>query len=260
MRVLTISYHPTTGEVLMYSASYEGINAKEMGDSFTTTLYGIDAYGRTYYNTIESTTMKDYLLKKFDDENATPSQKTMVIDMLAYGAAAQVYFDYNTDELVTADLTQEQLAYATQEIPEAVNIYACTGSGANVTADITVNSKVELMLNCIVPGLAAPEDVKCIIADADGTVIKELSTINLNGIMYYANYDEVGAKQMREVITATFVDGNGNSISKTVKWNVESYVAQTRANAEATAEQIAMVNAMLTYGDAIATYMKVTNQ
>ena len=46
-----------------------------------------------------------------------------------------------------------------------------------------------------------------------------------------------------------------NVISKTVNWSVESYVAQTRAKTTATANEIAVVNAMLTYGDSVAAYM-----
>jgi len=39
-----------------------------------------------------------------------------------------------------------------------------------------------------------------------------------------------------------------------VTWSVESYVAKTRATST-DAGQIDLVNAMLTYGDAVAAYM-----
>ena len=78
--------------------------------------------------------------------------------------------------------------------------------------------------------------------------------------MYSAIYDNVGAKQMRELITATFVNGNGDTISKTIHWSVESYVAQVRANTSSTETEIAMVNAMLTYGDSVAAYTKLLSK
>ena len=111
-------------------------------------------------------------------------------------------------------------------------------------------------MSCVAAGQADPSAVKCVITDADGKVLKELATTCLGNIMYSATYDNVGAKQMRQVITATFVNGNGEAISKSVSWSVESYVAQTRAKAGATATEIAMVNAMLTYGDSVAVYME----
>ncbi len=244
--------HPITGAPLMFNAAYNGINAKEMGDSFATTLYAIDANGKLYKGETVVRSIKDYLLGKLEDANSIPELKTMAVDMLKYGAAAQVNFSYDVENLVTNVLREDQLALATQEIPEASDDASVTGEGANVNTNITVNSKVELSLSCIVAGQT---EVKCIITDADGKVLAERATTNIGGIMYSAVYDNVGASQMREVITATFVNGNGDAISKTVHWSVESYVAQTRARATATEVEIAMVDAMLTYGDAVAAYM-----
>ncbi len=74
--------------------------------------------------------------------------------------------------------------------------------------------------------------------------------------MYSATYDNVGAKEMRKLITATFYDEAGEAISKTVTWSVESYVAQVRASVNPDEIDIAVVNAMLVYGDAVAAYME----
>ena len=247
---------PPVGNALMYNAAYTGINAKEMGDEFATTLYAIDANGKVYKGETVVSSIKDYLLGKLEDANSIPEMKTMAVDMLAYGAAAQVNFNYDVENLVTHVLTEEQLALATQEIPEAVDYASVTGSGANVNTNITVNSKVELSLSCISAGQANPAGVKCVITDSEGKVLAELATSNMAGVMYSAVYDNVGAKEMREVITATFYNAEGTAISKTVNWSVESYVAQTRARTDATETEIAMVNAMLVYGDSVAAYME----
>ena len=243
---------PATGEALLYNAAYTGINAKEMGDSFATTLYAIDVNGRIFKGETVVRSIKDFLMGKLTDTNSIPELKTMAVDMLKYGAAAQVNFNYNTENLVIADLTDDQLALATQNIPEAVDCVSVTGEGAHVSTYITVNSKVELNLSCIA---ADQTDVKCIIADKSGKVLAELAPTNKAEVLYSAVYDNVGAKEMREVITATFVNGNGDAISQSVNWSVESYVAQTRARTDATETEIAMVNAMLTYGDSVAAYM-----
>ncbi len=247
--------NPATGEALIYNAAYTGINAKEMGDSFSTTLYAIDASGKVYRGETVVSSIKDFLLGKLNDEASIPEMKTMAVDMLKYGAAAQVNFDYDVENLVIADLSEEQLALATKETPEAVDYASVTGEGANVNTNITVNSKVELSLSCIAAGQADPAGVKCVITDQDGKVLAELATENIGGVMYKACYSNVGAKEMRKVITATFYNTEGTAISKTVNWSVESYVAQTRARADATETEIAMVNAMLTYGDSVAAYM-----
>ena len=252
---LTVKYHPETGEAMMYTVTYKGINAKEMGDSFTTTLYGVTADGTVYSSLVEATSMKDYLLSRFHAADASAELKTMVIDMLKYGAAAQGRLGYNTENLVTADLTEEELSYATQEIPEAVNHAASTGEGASVNTNITVGARVQLNLSCIYTTATAPETIKCVITDSEGKVLSEIATTNKNNIMFTAIYENVGAKEMRDVISATFYEGE-TAISKTISWSVESYVAQVRAKTNVTEDELNMVNTMLTYGDSVAAYMK----
>jgi len=246
--------HPTTGEALMYQVTYKGINAKEMGDNFSTTLYAIGEDGTIYYGATIVDSIKSFLVGKIDATASSAELKTMAVDMLKYGAAAQIRLDYNTENLVTADLTEAQLAYGTQEIPEAVDYATSVGNGADVNTNITVTSKVQLNLSCVYTKATDPSAVKCIITDEKGNILAELATTNKGGVMFSAVYEDVGAKEMRKVINAVFYEGN-TIISKIVSWSVESYVAQTRAKTTATADEINMVNAMLTYGDAVGVYM-----
>jgi len=247
--------NPSTGEALMYQVTYKGINAKEMGDNFSTTLYAVGEDGTIYYGTTVVNSIKSFLVGKIDAAASSAELKTMAANMLKYGAAAQVRLGYNAENLVTADLTEEQLAYATQEIPEAVNNATSTGSGAAVNTNITVTSRVQLNLSCIYTTATDPNAVKCVVTDSEGKVLAEIATTNKGGIMFSAIYENVGAKEMRDVINATFYEGD-TAISKTVSWSVESYVAQVRAKTNVTEDELNMVNAMLTYGDAVAAYME----
>ncbi len=247
--------HPVTGEALLYNASYNGINAKEMGDTFETTLYGIDANGKVWRGETVISSIKAFLMGKLEDARSSAELKTMAVDMLRYGEAAQHHFNYDTENLVTNALTEEQLAYATQETPEAVDYQQIGGAGTNVSANIMVGSKVELSLSTIARGIANPAAVRCVIADKDGKVLAELTTACMANVMFSAKYDNVGAREMRKMISATFYDGSGNVISKTLNWSVESYVARTRASANASKTELAMVNTMLAYGDSVAAYL-----
>ncbi len=244
---------------IIYSATYEGISAKQMGDEFSTTLYAIDENGNIYYGETVTESIKGYLVKKASEENATDAFKTMAVDMLKYGAEAQNIFDYGTDNLVTADLSEELLSYATVAIPEATDISATSGEGVAITANVTVGSKVELGLSIFKAGLSAPETVRCEIRDAEGNLIAEPTVANAMNMMFSAGYSEVGAREMRKPITATFYEGE-TAISQTITWSVESYVAQVRANASSTENDIAMVNAMLAYGDSVGAYLTSIGQ
>jgi len=85
--------------------------------------------------------------------------------------------------------------------------------------------------------------------------LAEIAATNKGNIMFSAIYENVGAKEMRDVINATFYEGE-TAISQTVSWSVESYVAQVRAKINVAEDELNMVNAMLTYGDSVAAYME----
>ena len=156
--------------------------------------------------------------------------------------------------------------------PQFVNIKSASGATATFSIDYIYIGPQEMMPEqedrIFIDFADAQEDrqrydlkpganlanMKFVVKDAlDGTVIKELPAYNLNPVMIAADFDDVGAKQMRRLITVTLYDGD-TAITDTVTWSVESYVAKIRATST-DAGQIDLVNAMLTYGDAVAAYM-----
>ena len=106
---------------------------------------------------------------------------------------------------------------------------------------------------------AEASDLMFVIKDAEGNVLSKFApTMIANGI-YQGVYDNVGAAQMRDLITIELYE-NGNLVSQTLSWNIESYVAQVRADASSSAELINAVNAMLIYGDSAARYLAASGQ
>jgi len=244
---------PNAANPFLHNASFTGLTAKEMGDEIRATLYCVDAEGNIFYGPTQADSVKDYLLRGLDLATSTSEKKTMYVDMLRYGAVAQTYFDYDTDNLVADDLTEEHLTYATTVIPEAVDGSKAEGGRGTLNTSVVLKARVTLTLSHLKPG-ANLANMKFVVKDAlDGTVIKELPAYNLNPVMVAADFDDVGAKQMRRLITVTLYDGD-KAITNTVTWSVESYVAKVRATST-DAGQIALLNAMLTYGDAVAAYM-----
>ena len=178
--------------------------------------------------------------------------------MLNYGAAAQVYFGYDTENLVNADLTEEQKALGTQTMPEAVDNSSIAGEGGNVRTSVSLQSKVLLYINCTYTS-TADSNLMFVIKDMEGKVLEEFAPSMQTSKACQGVYDNVGAKQMRDLVTIELQD-NGVTVSKIVTWNIESYVAQTRANASESEAKINAVNAMLVYGDSAAVYLKSTGQ
>ena len=95
---------------------YDGLAAKEMGDTFYVTIYNAD--GVAISNAKEDS-VRAYVERAYDSQSA--AGKTMMVDMLNYGAAAQVHFGYGTEDLANNQLTDAQKASGTATAPEMSN-------------------------------------------------------------------------------------------------------------------------------------------
>ena len=88
--------------------AYTGIAAKQMADTLWVRPY-VKEDGNTHYGDPVSFSVVEYAKQLY---GRTPELDTLLTDMLLYGAAAQEFFGYRTDNLATATLTEEQLGYA----------------------------------------------------------------------------------------------------------------------------------------------------
>ena len=106
-----------------YVIPFTGIAAKEMGDEISMTV--CNAAGEAVSVTRQDSILQ-YALRMLEGDDA--KLKTLIVDMLAYGAMAQEVFGYNQENLASAALTDEQKALGTQQMA------ACAPNKATVTA------------------------------------------------------------------------------------------------------------------------------
>ena len=89
----------------------KGIPAKCLGDVIYFSVYAQLTDGSYVYSSLVGYNPKTYAYGQLTSGPA--NMKPLVVAMLNYGAAAQLYFDYKTDTLVNADLTAAQKALVT---------------------------------------------------------------------------------------------------------------------------------------------------
>ena len=94
----------------VYMARTGGIPAKNLVDTLYFRVYAKLTDGSYVYSDLRSYSAKKYAQSQLAGSNE--SLKPLVVAMLNYGAAAQQTFGYRTDELINADLTDEQKALA----------------------------------------------------------------------------------------------------------------------------------------------------
>ena len=100
------SYDASTGRY--YSAS-QGIHAKYLGDTVYLSIYAKLSDGSYTYTKLVPYSPVQYATNQL--KNSTNNElKQLVAAMLNYGAAAQAYFNHNTDVLANSSLTEEQIA------------------------------------------------------------------------------------------------------------------------------------------------------
>lgn len=93
-----------------YKIVYKGMAAKEMCDEINITIYDSNdaAISRTWTDSV-----RDYVMRMVDRADLK-NARTMLIDMLNYGAAAQKNFKYATTDLANCLLTEAHQADATK--------------------------------------------------------------------------------------------------------------------------------------------------
>ncbi len=216
-------------------------------------------YGDTVFETSPITySVAQYAKNKLptaEDEFAT-----LLVDLMNYGAATQVYTDYKTDDLANAWLTDEQIALGTQndrEYKAVPNmIYAKVDNPSAVWQGANLNLKDAITIGYIVDILDT--------VDKDGIYARFESSnkvwtipyskfINTNGTRYRINMRDMSAAQLSETVYATICDKNGNAISDTLAYSVETYVARKINDGDE--KLVDLIKSMMRYGDAAANYV-----
>ena len=102
-----------------YYFTLNQVAAKEMADAVYVVIYRDEAEDVAVSEVWEDSVRAyaERALKKEEGKPAPDADKlALYVDLLNYGAEAQIYFDYNVDDLANKNLTAEQLAYGQDEV------------------------------------------------------------------------------------------------------------------------------------------------
>ena len=98
------TYTSATG---YYTCTTDGIAAKEMGDTRYYCAYAKLTDGSYVYSPLYEYSPKKYAMSRLAN-SSNAEMKALCVAMLNYGAEAQLYFRYNTNDLMNKDLTAAQ--------------------------------------------------------------------------------------------------------------------------------------------------------
>ena len=195
----------------LYYIPYDGIAAKEMGDTLSITV--CNTFG-TYITNPYSDSIKTYALRMLEKET-NAELLTLLVDMLNYGAAAQKQFDYDTENFVNAELTAEQQAYATASYEMENNLASGTGR-----AGTTLTLKSRITLDFIFKNTAIGSDYTGLYAVATyvnhygDTVETRIDTLKVFSDSYgYVSVPGLAIADYGQAVTCTIYDAQGNALA-----------------------------------------------
>lgn len=182
--------------------------------------------------------------------------RTLFVDLLNYGAASQKYIGYQTDNLVNADLTDEQKAWGTNTEPSFTNIRDYDYKTIDNPTSKWIGSGLVLNNSVMVRAKFSADSIEnktVVITCGKGkfTYSKDDFVKDKDG-NYYVYCDEIFANEMSEEILLTVYD-NGVPCSNTMRFSIESYAKLVHDSYEGTVFD-ELTTAMMRYGNSAKAY------
>ena len=240
-----------------YVFSYKGINPQLMNDNVTAVLHAKNK-SEEYTSPEKIMSVKEYaytMLDRYSDDEHS-KLRTLLVDLLNYGAAAQVYAGYQTDNLVNSDLTDVQKNWASKDTTEFKNIRNLNYKTiSNPTAEWKTCSLV-LKNSIMVKVKFSAKDVEnktveIVLKNAKFTYTKDDFVNNGDGT-YYVYCNELFANELSDNLLFTIYE-NGVPCSNTMLFSVESYARLVRDNYKDKPLD-KMTTAMMLYGNSAKAY------
>ncbi|MBO4364497.1 MAG: discoidin domain-containing protein [Clostridia bacterium] len=238
--------------------TFKNISPDKMGDTIFATL-SADIDGETYTSSKLSYSVLKYcqnMLRNYPGY-VNKELRTLLVDLLNYGAASQAYTGHNAANPVNGSLDLYSAAYGTPIDPELSDILdaeyavvddaAAAWKGVALALGDTVAVRFKLEAADI-EGLK----VKITTDEGNWTIDSSKFTAADAADTYYATFNGLNAAQMSLPIFATVYDADGNAVSNTLRYSIESYAASMQNGSDAALAKLTM--AMIKYGNSAKTY------
>ena len=237
------------GEIIEIPVS-EGVATEYEGEIYYVFSCGVAAKEMTDVVTSEffyeggSTGKYQYSVKKYADEILRTTTDEELIDlvekMLHYGAASQLHFGYNTDDLANAGLDTPD--YSDVSVDAAANADQGTDSVSFYAASLILKSETTLRFF-----FQADSGDFTVTLGGQELEVKE------RGGLYYVDVTNISAKDLDENVTITINDGTN---AADVTYNPMAYCASVLNSDAFDQEMKNVASALYLYNQAANAYLE----
>jgi hypothetical protein len=202
--------------------TYDGIAAKQMDKEITVTVF--NAQGEAVSET-KVDSIKSYIQRNLEKQNA--EVKTLFVDILNYGAAAQAYFIKNEPyEPVNSWLSEEQKAYGTSEMKEVSNSLVATTN--HMGTNLSLESRISMQM--AFSGLKSKNLYALIkFTNHDGKAVNariENADIAVSGSYRVVRVEQIVVADGRQLVTVELYDADTNELVGSATDSMEGYIAR----------------------------------
>ena len=246
----------TSNSIVYCIFDYTGISPQALGDDVSITFYGVKE-GVTYNGNAYKYSATDYIKSTLNKPTSSAKLKTLLVDLVYYGEACQVYQNYKTDNLLTDILTDEQKALRSTADLNLTNIKnasyeTCENRLVKFGTALRLNNSVEIAIPLNMTNVTLDDlSFKVKIGSRTLTYTYAENPDNFekgkDGYWYFY-FDGVYANQMSDEVFITAYKGD-EQVSYTLKYSVESYAATVTD-----AKLKAVTDAMMRYGISAKAY------
>ncbi len=215
-----------------YVFEFENISAHMMNDTVTAVLYSTIG-GSVFESEPIEYSIATYCYNTLEKYSDNAELRTLLVDLLNYGAASQIYSGRNVNSLANAKLTSEQKSWASDTIGELSSVKNTkyeTISDPKViwkSAGLKLKDKVEFRMkfisetsNALSVKIKSESGREWILGTED---IVSITDEFENGYMF--DFDGADATMMSETFYFTIYSGD-TAISDTLSYSVESYISR----------------------------------
>ena len=242
-----------------YSLPCRMITPSQVGDEITAVLYG--TYGGETHSYTMTYSVAEYCYTMIGSSQSNDKLNTLLANILAYCDAARAYTTYQEGVKV---LTDDAAAYCTATSRDYSSVMGQTGmenpTAIWKSASLVIGETTSIVFRVDLGGVAV--DSLGLTVTVNGSPysssnvrIKQITADDYMYGQYPGEYlirvDGLAAHQMSDTVSVT-LSSNEQVISKTVSYSIESYAANKKDDTNE--ELVAMLKAMMNYGDAAVAY------
>ena len=240
----------------VFTFDFTGINPQRMTDTLKATVYAKDANGNVVEYQVDDYSVAQYCSNKLAMLGQNDPLRKLIGNLVAYGAAAQVYQNYRTDNLVSTVVSGAVSTDYTDRL-SSVTQYTEKVLG---TAGVNIKGKTLVLSNTFAVRVYFTVNEGVDIANVSFNVTANGKTDTVNSFekdeklgYYYFDYANLNATQLdSEVKFESFVNETG--VGDMVTYSVNTYLAKKMPNYDKSSNAYKLMAELFNYGCACTEY------